>query len=138
PIATARAAAAVIALIVALSVAEIVIAPVPVSTLAAFAMYASRSFAMVLNASATPIATAIDVSPKDAAIEAAPVSALIVDVSVAVRPMLADLIPVEPSTYAPTTAAIRLIALEPAPATPTAPAPPAIATDPARTIASID
>ena len=85
PAAIAREAAAVHATIVAFSVAEIEIAPVVVSPVApesACEMYASTSLAIVFQASAMPIAPETDaVPPIEAAIEAAPVSAWIAEMS---------------------------------------------------------
>ena len=98
PTAIDSAAATVQASIVAPSVAESVIPDdaVALTFVSASAMYAETSFAIVFQASATPTATPTPKAPPiDAAIEAAPTIALIVEVSLAEIDALSTVIPVE-------------------------------------------
>ena len=98
PTAIESAAATVQASIIAPSVAERLI-PVDVVALtfvSASAMYAETSFAIVFQARATPTATPTPKAPPiDAAIDAAPTMALIVEVSLAVIEALSTVMPVE-------------------------------------------
>ena len=134
-------AAVLTAKMLADSLAEIVTSPsVTVTPVSALVMYAETSLLMLLCATDTPIDMATPVPPKPAAREAAPVMALIAEVSLAMMDMEPAAIPVVPSPSMKelTVAEIRLKAVTPAPDSDT-PVPPAeAATDPAITRASMD
>ncbi len=136
PIATETEAAVLTAKMLADSLAEIVTSPsVTVTPVSAFVMYDETSLLMLLRATDTPIDMATPVPPNPAASVAAPVMALIAEVSLAMMEMEPAAIPVAPSPSMKELilAEIRLKAVTPAPDTET-PVPPAeAATDPAIT-----
>ena len=139
PTLTDNAAAIDLASIDASSTASIVRFPVRDVT-SASAMKAETPLSMVLVAIDTPMATDSPPRPNEAAIEAAAVSAVMVDRSAALMLMpvaeMMERVVLTPSMNAATSVAMRFSLAAPAPLRPAAMAPPEIATEPATTKAS--